>query len=607
MRLRNHSSRRARLRCLTAPAARLGAACALLCVVLLGFAEASWADGGLILGNPAEKDFNAPMPGSLREEGYARRGAAFSDQDLVRTPDRSAETKLPEEPVIRQVSGTDAATNIWDNIAQNDSPGMTFADWGIGPTQSSPFSAPTSPSSGNTGGMSNSFGFGMGAVQGAPPSQGGSFSNVIPYFTTDTESNASPFGLEHSNLSQANPTGMGAYGYGYYDPATGSLYTVPPPAYQQPYSMGMPGSLYPGMDYQGAYAGMSAYPNGSDYFGAMSPGNNSYGAASAWPGFYGTNNNLYGSGYDGFGGHAGSSAMMNDPNMLYQALLQQEAIRREVEEEIAAEEAAERAEKEGQEKEDQWGMKSLMPLKVSSPLGSTLFSGLKTMSPFSTPQGPHKNCGRPLDGVSWLDRPYYFGGFVGGIDGSELVSKLIKQKTGGTGGLNFGYNFNEYWGLESRLHFASIDIKETTYGRQVFEDWFKASYPGQTVPPLTTRSNQLTTLDVAVHYYPLGDAQFRPFFKYGLGIAQTSFIDTYGQKRRNNTVAMPIGVGLRYWWNPRLAIQVDVVDNILFSRGVTKTQYNWALTIGITYRFGGSSTRRPYYHWPRTPSYGSRW
>ncbi len=559
----------------------------LILFVLAGICR---ADGGLTLGNPAEKDFNAPLPVPIQTERLAGRGAAFADQNLA---------QRQPEPTIRQVS----TTSIWDNLARNDTPEMTFADWGVGPSQAIPSSPPSSSSDGFSlsveNNMPGSFGFGMGTLQSSPMNQGpmnygGPNTHGIPYFTTETDPNARAFGMAAPNLPQSVPSGMNAYGYGYYDPNTGSLYTMP--------QMGGGVQQYPGMDpyamYGGAMSSFNPMQQAYDYqYGtpAMNPN-----ALPGWTGFYGTNNNLYGGLYNNI-------PSMNDPNSLYQALLQQEAIRREVEEEIAAEEETERSEKEAREKKDQWGMKDLAPLKVSSPLGKTVFSCLKTLSPFNSPTGPHKNCGRPLDGVSWLDRPYYFGGFVGCMDGSELVSSMIKQKNGGSGGLNFGYNFNEYWGLESRLHFSSIDIKETAYGQEFFYNWFTTAYPGQTVPPLTTRSNQLTIFDVAVHYYPLGDAQFRPFFKYGFGIAQTSFIDTYGQKRRNNTAAMPIGVGLRYWWNSRLAVQADIVDNIIFSRGVTKTQYNWTFTVGITYMFGGSNTRRPYVHWPRTPSYGSRW
>jgi len=255
----------------------------------------------------------------------------------------------------------------------------------------------------------------------------------------------------------------------------------------------------------------------------------------------------------------------------------------------------------------EWTMQRLMPIKVSSPLGETLLNCVKTISPFNTPTGPDKGVGQPLKMRSWQDHPFYFGGFVGYISGSQLVDKMIDQSNGANGGLKLGYYFNDYWGVESRLHFASIDIRETDYGRQIYDAWYEASYPGAPDLPLTTRSNHLTTLDVSVQYYPLGNAKWRPFFTYGLGFTRESFIDTFGVNNRVDTITMPIGIGLRYWWNEYLAIQADLVDNIIFSTGQAKTQNNFAFTVGVAYAFGTSRKCRPTTYWPYTPSLGSRW
>jgi hypothetical protein len=193
------------------------------------------------------------------------------------------------------------------------------------------------------------------------------------------------------------------------------------------------------------------------------------------------------------------------------------------------------------------------------------------------------------------------------MSGSELVSKMIDQKNGGTGGLIFGYNFNDYWGLESRLHFASLDIRDTDYAQQLFAANYQAQFPGQAVPPLMTRTNELTFLDASVHYYPLGNAKWRPYFKYGLGIGRQKFVNTFGYDQSADIVTMPLGMGMRYWWNERLAIQADLIDNVVFSSGVSKTQHNVAFTIGLTYAFGSGTRRHPVHYWPATPSMGSQW
>ena len=307
---------------------------------------------------------------------------------------------------------------------------------------------------------------------------------------------------------------------------------------------------------------------------------------------------------------AGQQAMVPQevPNhaAMYHAFLLQEMARRQAES-TQANDTKESGETKPQA-ESQWTLNNLVPVRVSSPLGETMLAGAKVMSPFSTPPGPHKGVGMPLVNRSWLDHPYYAGGFVGYISGSkELVSQMIEQKSGGTGGFTFGYNFNDYWGLESRLHFASIDIRDTDYARQLFESNYQSQFPGMGVPPLATRTNQLTILDAAVQYYPLGNAKWRPYFKYGLGIGQQKFVNTFGYDNKANIVTMPLGVGVRYWWNERIAIQADLLNNMVFASDIAKTQHNVSFTVGLTYAFGSSRTKHPVHYWPATPSMGTRW
>ena len=288
----------------------------------------------------------------------------------------------------------------------------------------------------------------------------------------------------------------------------------------------------------------------------------------------------------------------------YQLLAMQELVRRQTEsqEKTNGEKDAEEAKKQA---DANWTLNNLMPVRVTSPLGETLLVCAKTVSPFSSPTGPDKGVGMPLVSKSWLDHPYYFGGFVGQISGSELVSKMINQKNGGHGGLIFGYNFNDYWGLESRLHFSAIDIRDTEYAKDVVEGMLD---PGAGVVPLwTTRTNELTVLDAAVHYYPLGNAKWRPYFRYGLGFGRQKFVNSFGYQNTSDIVTMPLGIGLRYWWNERLAIQADLTDNMIFASGIAKTQNNVACTIGLTYAFGTGRRVSPTHYWPFTPSMGSKW
>ncbi|MCL2742894.1 MAG: hypothetical protein FWE67_03490, partial [Planctomycetaceae bacterium] len=181
-----------------------------------------------------------------------------------------------------------------------------------------------------------------------------------------------------------------------------------------------------------------------------------------------------------------SGAFEQNP-ALYMAMYQQEALRHQ-------QSLEEEYEKEREAEERAGGGAS-----GRYPYFDAVVSCFKTISPFNTPTGPDRGVGMPLMNRSWLDRPFYIGGFVGTMSGSELVSNMIDQKSGADGGLIFGMNINDYWGLDSRLHFASLDIKETGSGALIYQQWYAARNPGAAfVPPLTTRTNQLTIVDVSV-------------------------------------------------------------------------------------------------------------
>ncbi len=500
--------------------------------------------------NPVEKHFADSIDQSGNTRGNFAKGALFKDD----MPSPSASKTGKTNRNVRQVSAESEIeakkTSVWDSLANDtetdNTKEMTLADWGVPPGVFPP-SAQTQPA------MTN----------GYTPQQNSFFTQENTAFT----------------------------------PAVG---------------------FSAGLDPNNAFA----FQNGMFQQGMMQHGMTQGGYAADPYAYYAQNGGLYTAGpydgasmYDSYGMMEAYQSPARQQLALYQAMLQQEAIRREVEAEIEQEEAEEKLRKKAEDEgksplknDAKWNMNQLMPVHVSSPLGKSLLSCAKTLSPFNSPKGPHRGVGQPLEVRSWLDRPWYFGGFTGWISGSELVDGLIDQKSGAMGGLILGYNLSEYWGLESRVHFTSIDIRETARGRLEYEASFMAAYPDVTfVPLLTTRTNRLSVFDVSVHYYPLGNAKWRPYFKYGLGLARESFVDTFGQKYREDTMTMPLGLGLRYWWTENLAIQADLVDNVVFSSGIAKTQNNWAFCVGLTYSFGSSKKNWPTTYWPFTPSQGSKW
>jgi hypothetical protein len=520
-----------------------------------------------LLGNPMEKTFNS---GTIRESDGAAADA------FRRAP-------LP--------TGTLPQTAA-------DNTGQTFNGWDIGPPAvASGTNTTSSNTAGNTATNNSAADFNAAnsnigntlfatTFSPANPNLSQNFSN--PQYN----SQYNPPQYDYSALAAQYASQMQNYYQNYNNPYNAPNY-VPSNGYAS-YNMPYGANQYSANPY-GQYGvnqyGVNQY--GGNPYSMNQYGTNPYGAAGT-AGLSGTPSAAKG---DLFGNMMMSGAFEQNP-VLYQAMLQQEELRHQQSLEEEEEKEKEAGEK---EKGEHWSAADYMP-----PIAGTFVSCLKTISPFNTPTGPDRGVGMPLMNRSWLDRPFYAGGFVGKMSGSKLVSNMIDQKDGANGGFIVGFNVNDYWGLDGRLHFASLDIRETSNGENVYQNWYAATNPGAFIPPLTTRTNQMTIVDVSVHYYPLGNAKFRPFVKYGIGAVRETFKDTYGVKHHIDTMAMPFGVGLKYWWNERLAIQMDVVDNIIFSRDITKTQNNWAFSVGVTYSFGSSKKRKPVSYWPYTPSNGSR-
>ena len=531
----------------------------LLCVSLpIGVAYD--AGNGIGLHIPAEREFGEFRPAAKNTENFARKTPAFQERTLP---------PPPPSGTIRQVS-------TFEEPAFDPFPAA-------GQVYVPPTSVPPSNISGILGNPYDPWGTAVPAAPNYPPGQlglladsGGGFQGMYP------------MEMEQSYFHQLAMQQLAQ------QPFTQQPFAQQQFA-QQPFAQFAPqphqGFMMYGMNpYMEPYAAMYAQ---YDHYGQIDP------------------YNMMGNTMMGNTMMGNMAGQHTQEQQFYQMLMLQEMARMEMA--LQQREAREIGDDrdDGDELRQQadanWTLNNLVPVQVSSPLGETLLACAQTISPFNSPSGPDKGVGRPLVGKSWLDHPYYFGGFVGVMCGSELVSRMIDQKSGGTGGLMVGYNFNDYWGLEGRVHFAAIDIRDTDYARQLFEEAWQTRYPDEPMPPLTTRTNKLTILDAAIHYYPLGNAKWRPYFKYGLGIGRQSYVNTFGVENTSNIITMPMGLGMRYWWNERIAIQMDLHDNIIFASGNTKTQHNFAFTMGLTYAFGNSRRTAPVHYWPATPSMGSKW
>jgi hypothetical protein len=192
--------------------------------------------------------------------------------------------------------------------------------------------------------------------------------------------------------------------------------------------------------------------------------------------------------------------------------------------------------------------------------------------------GRHRGFGDPLEGTSWLNRPYSFGVFTGGAFGGTLIENSIDQRGGLLSGVRLGIDMHHYWGVETRWAFSRADlIYVQTGGVSITDDMY---------------------LDANLLYYPWGDAHWRPYASLGLGLARFEYTDTQAVQVVETLATMPIGVGLKYYLQNWLTLRFDVHDNLAFGARDFSTFNNFSFTGGVEMRFGGRRTS----YYPLDPS-----
>ncbi len=194
------------------------------------------------------------------------------------------------------------------------------------------------------------------------------------------------------------------------------------------------------------------------------------------------------------------------------------------------------------------------------------------------PQHPlrHMGFGQPLQGTSWLNRPYYVGAFGGTWMGESLLSDEVDQGTGFFGGYWLGSDLNHYWGSELRLSLFYVNT--------LFTDGSRG-----------TQSRNLVG-DVNLLYYPWGDSRWRPYGSIGLGVAGFHFTDRNDRAVDHTGLQLPIGFGVKYLCRNWLAVRLDIKDNIVFGGNNVSTTSNWSFLGGVELHWGGKSSAR-YYPW----------
>ncbi len=212
---------------------------------------------------------------------------------------------------------------------------------------------------------------------------------------------------------------------------------------------------------------------------------------------------------------------------------------------------------------------SPMPDDAAPPGG--ILSGL--------PQHPlrHMGFGEPLRGTSWLNRPYYVGGFVGTWMGASLIGGQVDQGTGFFSGFWLGTDLNHYWGGELRTSLFYVNTSFAAKGLRGVE------------------SRNLVG-DANLLYYPWGDSRWRPYGTIGLGFAGFHFADQDYGTVDHTSLLLPIGLGVKYLCRNWLAVRMEIKDNIVFGGNGVDATGNWSFVGGVEVHWGKKSAVR-YYPW----------
>jgi hypothetical protein len=180
----------------------------------------------------------------------------------------------------------------------------------------------------------------------------------------------------------------------------------------------------------------------------------------------------------------------------------------------------------------------------------------------------------------WLRRPFGASLFMGPISGSPLIKDSVEQGTGFLAGARFSYDFDDDWGIETRLASASIPVSGAyrNDGTQHSADHF--------------------IWDIDFLYYPWGDSLVRPYLLMGVGIDRIHFGDPQNRWYSRVMVDMPFGVGLKYRFNDWFTFRLELLDNVAFAGGsVIQTQHDFSITLGFEARFGARHVQ----YWPWNP------
>jgi hypothetical protein len=184
-----------------------------------------------------------------------------------------------------------------------------------------------------------------------------------------------------------------------------------------------------------------------------------------------------------------------------------------------------------------------------------------------------RGIGGPLQTGGWRSQPFSISGFAGATNGGPIERNHVLERPSFYGGANFGWDYDHYWGIEKRLGFGALNLTNAQH------------------QPLMTGLS--VTGEYRLMWYPLGDTRWRPFLTTGIGWSDFYFHDDFGHQHIDTLFLFPFGGGLKYLINERLAVRIDMIDELNFGGGAVTTFNYVALTAGLEIRYG-----KKLFNWP---------
>ncbi len=202
------------------------------------------------------------------------------------------------------------------------------------------------------------------------------------------------------------------------------------------------------------------------------------------------------------------------------------------------------------------------------------------MIPYVGPRTPDdqkdRGIGQPLEGNGWRSQPFSITPFAGVTDGGALIPGRVMQQPSFYGGINIGWDYDHYWGIEKRLGFGALHLTNGS---------------GQSIP----ETGLSVTGEYRLMYYPLGDTRWRPFLTAGIGWSDFYFNDDRGVSHLDTVGMIPFGVGLKYLHSDRIAFRMDLIDEMTFGNGLLTNFQYVAFTAGLEFRYGKRLLHMPWH------------